>query len=375
MGLVRGSSYGREMAKVFDSHRHFTGALPAWFICSEARRRIEEPEAGRAIRTLFQHRDITPNALRRAFRSYMIQEEPAYLSFFELYRLIQDITKPGPGDHDAFYFRAGEAIGRQLRSEEADTRLIVGAHPDKDLLARRLVYTLAGAASSSPPAPSIRLRLAFIRSAEGTFTNLSPTIIESIFDLVHSDDGMLSACVDGFDFCGLEFGSLGEPVLEALDTIADLNSYSTARGRKPLKACVHAGESVFRSTISASLNSLLELCDRQRCPDRIAHGTILWIPRNCVALDQGHVSQRTECLRILAKRRIALEICPTANVRMTPLGCPEEIPFLELGSRGIEVKIGTDNPSILDTTIGREMRYSQTAERRECRTNSCTNHR
>jgi hypothetical protein len=340
---------------VFDSHRHFTGSLPVWFICAEACRRQSEPQVAQAIYNLVGSYELTPEGLRTACRRKLVRSTPAYLQFFELYELIQSITKPNEKSHDDFYFRAGRAIATQARREQASISLIMGANHDINFFVRRIRSTLRGAKAGRLK-PLMQIRATFIRNVDGSYKNLNCSTIDALFDCLERDDEV-DGYVCGVDFCGVEKPQEPQPVLDALEQIYARNQHRVSRGRKFLEISVHAGEDLVHSSLAAHLDFLETLCTRACSPQTIAHGTLLWIRAEDAGLDREQRRQREACLRAMATRGIALEVCPTANLRMTPLIRRSHIPFGDLSSAGVQVRVGSDNPVLLGTTIRREIRF------------------
>ena len=347
---------------VVDSHRHFTGTLPAWFICAEARNRRTEPQVAQAVLKLVGDHVLTPDGFREACKRALVRETPAYKPFFELYELVQAITKPRDSNCEDFYYRAGRAIAAQIRRERTSVCLIMGMHPDIDILERRVRNTILGAATLCRSVTSIQVRVTFIRSSDGSFKNLSPSLIDALFALVdrHSE---LEGYIEGIDFCGVEFPHEPQPIFDALEQIRTHNNYRASRSRRRLEVSVHAGEDLVCSSLAAQLTFLEELCTRSCGPQAIAHGTLLWIRAEDAGLDSEQQRRREACLQAMATKGIALEICPTANLRMTPLSRRRYIPVGKLVRAGVRVKLGSDNPVLLGTTIRREV--LATMERRQ----------
>jgi hypothetical protein len=341
---------------VVDYHRHFTGTLPRWFICTEALRRRAEPQVAQAVRKLVGDQVLTPESLRTACKRTLVQDAPAYLPFFDLYELIQAVTKPSENDYDSFYFRAGRAIAAQARKEHICACLIMGAHPDIDLLARRIKSTVRGTGLAGRLTTSMRIRVTFIRTPGGTFKNLSSTFIDVFFAHLERD-AELAEHVVGLDFCGIECPQKPQPILDALEQIYTHNQHRASRRRRRLDISVHAGEDLVHSSPSDQLTLLEKLCTVPYGPQTIAHGTLLWIRAEDVTLDREQRRQRKACLRAMASREMALEICPTANLRMTPLTSRGHIPVYDLTGAGVRVRIGSDNPVLLGTTMRREIRH------------------
>ncbi|PWU43321.1 adenosine deaminase [Micromonospora globispora] len=99
-----------------------------------------------------------------------------------------------------------------------------------------------------------------------------------------------------------------------------------------LRSVPHAGETTGPETIWDAL--------RELGAERIGHGI-------SAALDP-------ELLTYLAERQIALEICPTSNVRTRAVSVIEEHPLPQLVEAGLLVTINSDDPPMFGTTLDDE---------------------
>ncbi|MGC1211834.1 MAG: adenosine deaminase [Micromonospora sp.] len=99
-----------------------------------------------------------------------------------------------------------------------------------------------------------------------------------------------------------------------------------------LRSVPHAGETTGPETIWDAL--------RELGAERIGHGI-------SAALD-------SELLTHLAERQIALEVCPTSNVRTRAVSTIEEHPLRQLVEAGLLVTINSDDPPMFGTTLNDE---------------------
>lgn len=99
-----------------------------------------------------------------------------------------------------------------------------------------------------------------------------------------------------------------------------------------LHSVPHAGESTGPQTIWDTLEHL--------GAERIGHGIT-------AAVDP-------ELLRVLAERRVALEICPTSNVCTRSVGSLGEHPLPTIAAAGVPYSIHSDDPPMFSTSINRE---------------------
>ncbi|MFU8853421.1 adenosine deaminase [Micromonospora sp. SL1-18] len=99
-----------------------------------------------------------------------------------------------------------------------------------------------------------------------------------------------------------------------------------------LRSVPHAGETTGPETIWDAL--------RELGAERIGHGV-------SAALDP-------ELLTFLAERQIALEVCPTSNVRTRAVATLDEHPLPQLVEAGLLVTINSDDPPMFGTTLNDE---------------------
>ena len=99
-----------------------------------------------------------------------------------------------------------------------------------------------------------------------------------------------------------------------------------------LRSVPHAGETTGPQTVWDAL--------RELGAERIGHGI-------SAAADP-------ELLAHLAEHRIALEVCPTSNVRTRAVATIEEHPLRRLVDAGVLVTINSDDPPMFGTTLNDE---------------------
>jgi aminodeoxyfutalosine deaminase len=76
----------------------------------------------------------------------------------------------------------------------------------------------------------------------------------------------------------------------------------------------------------------------------------------------GHgiaAAQDPVLLKHLATEQIALEVCPTSNLRTRAVDRIEEHPLPVLVAAGVPVVINTDDPGMFDTDLNREYQLIQ----------------
>jgi aminodeoxyfutalosine deaminase len=106
------------------------------------------------------------------------------------------------------------------------------------------------------------------------------------------------------------------------------------RGRAAgLHSAPHAGEHVGPASIWGALNAL--------AAERIAHGVR-------AVEDPALVAE-------LARRGVALDICPTSNVRLGVYASLSEHPLPRLHAAGVVITVNSDDPALFGTTLNDEV--------------------
>lgn len=127
----------------------------------------------------------------------------------------------------------------------------------------------------------------------------------------------------------VSFGLGGPEVGVPRPQFADVFAAARAAG---LHSVPHAGETTGPQTV---WDSVLELG-----AERIGHGT--------------SSAQDPALLRHLAEQGIALEVCPTSNLRTRAVADLESHPLREFVAAGVIVTINSDDPPMFGTTLNRE---------------------
>ena len=136
----------------------------------------------------------------------------------------------------------------------------------------------------------------------------------------------IDAMADGVIALGLGGPEVGHPP-EAFEKFFE-------RGRAAgLHSYPHAGEHVGPESIRGALETL--------GAERIAHGVR--------SMDDPTLVEH------LAAKRIALDVCPTSNLRLGVYPSLGEHPLARLHARGVAVTINTDDPALFGTTLNDEV--------------------
>jgi adenosine deaminase len=129
---------------------------------------------------------------------------------------------------------------------------------------------------------------------------------------------------------GLVSFGLGGPEL-GVPREAFASHFARARAAG-LHSVPHAGESTGPDTIRAALDHL--------GAERIGHGIA--------------AAQDPELMQRLVEQGVALEVCPTSNVRTRSVPSLAEHPLPTLVAAGVGVSINSDDPPMFSTTLNRE---------------------
>jgi aminodeoxyfutalosine deaminase len=103
-----------------------------------------------------------------------------------------------------------------------------------------------------------------------------------------------------------------------------------------LHSVPHAGETTGASTIREAVEQL--------GAERVGHGV------RCL--------EDPDLVALLRERRIALEVCPTSNLRLSVVGSYAEHPLPRLLAEGLTVTLASDDPPMFGTTLRREYRIA-----------------
>ncbi len=145
--------------------------------------------------------------------------------------------------------------------------------------------------------------------------------------------------VVGFDLVGEEHGYPADDHVEAFN-------YAH---KKFLKKTVHAGEAYGPESIFQAITDLHA--------ERIGHGTYLLDPES---ITHGSIVDKEQYIdklgQYIADRRIALEICLSSNLQTNPhMSDLSDHPFAKLRAHRLSTTICTDNRTVSNTTVTREL--------------------
>jgi adenosine deaminase len=147
------------------------------------------------------------------------------------------------------------------------------------------------------------------------------------------ESGMRSAelALDLQEFGAIGIGLGGDEVRFPAEMFAEIFAFARSNG---LHAVAHAGEAAGAQSVHAAIKIGAE---------RIGHGVR--------ALEDPDV------VRLLAERRIALEVCPTSNWLTGAAIRERSHPLVSLDEQGCIVTIDADDPALFDTSLTQEYAY------------------
>jgi adenosine deaminase len=326
-----------------DKHTHFTGSLSTQFLNKCL---AEKHKAG-------DYLNLTEVEIPKFSEDWRNN----YELFFKAYAMLQEISKSSNSLEIAKLYELGsEDITRTYDGYGFGFQLRVGPKKNKDETILRLTSMIKGfqnAERESNKNLPHQLILTLIRDENGCFRNTDPQSLEETFSILTKNKKIRERIV-GFDFSGPETAGLG---LQTLDYIKEIKKFSIFFMNKfgiKLEVMVHAGELIEENKWQYSMNQIAELINLGI--ERLSHGTILWLSGDLISEKYhqqiGH--NQSKLLKSLAKNKIHLEICPSANYYLSPLQAIGDIPLKKLKSLDIDFSINTDNMTLFGTTPKRE---------------------
>jgi hypothetical protein len=333
----------------FDSHLHFSGALPMQFLMATAKEHHEELwlEALDRLSVSDEWQTISlieaPEDTSTAASIIYIRN---HASYFENYRRIQALTRRLD---ESYLYRYGCAalLNNSGLGGARRATIIAGFKKTPEHTIARLSSMIEGINDAESCAGQIRLTL--IRNALGTFDNCSLDQASETLNFILQKKPEFIKYLEGFDVCGVENPRKVEPTLQA---IAMFSSFKKATNRA-MTIAVHAGEDLCRYSAIDHLQSMHRIV--LSGVDTIGHGSALWLGMlHRSALSNENIKSLDEVVELMVSRKINVEICPSSNRYLTPLGFLPDIPVKLMIDKGLNVRIGTDSPTILNTTLSDE---------------------
>ncbi|WP_226035098.1 adenosine deaminase [Aquibacillus saliphilus] len=147
--------------------------------------------------------------------------------------------------------------------------------------------------------------------------------VESAFEVVEKGKKFLGTGVVAIDLCASEKEGFCE---KFVDPIALAKEYG-------YRVTIHAGE----TGIGKNVLEAVELLGAER----VGHGLF--------------INECADAYKIVKERQIVLEMCPTSNVQTKAVHHYGEHPIYKFHKDGIKVTINTDNRTVSDTTMAKEI--------------------
>ncbi|MEV4756714.1 adenosine deaminase [Micromonospora sp. NPDC049559] len=247
-----------------------------------------------------------PEALARFF------EFRDFAHFIEIYLQVVDLIR----DPEDVWLLTHE-IGRELAAQQvryAELTVTPYSHVHRGIPAPAFCEAIEDARRRAEADFGIRLRWCFDIPGEAGLPAAEETLRVA---LEERPDGLIS-----FGLGGPEIG-VPRP---------QFKPYFDKARAAGLRSVPHAGETTGPETIWDAL--------RELGAERIGHGT--------------SAVRDPELLAYLAERRIALEVCPTSNVRTRAVPTIEEHPLPTMVEAGVLVTINSDDPPMFGTTLNNE---------------------
>lgn len=321
-----------------DYHIHFTGSLPRKYIFAkflEYNKKDDLPLNMQEIKTYTQFLDKLNNSFSRDYQYNKIK-------FFEIYKLFQKITKPRTAEEYAAAYSDGcfEICKNFVNNGISNFDIISGPCMTIDLTYSRLKNMIKGIERAEElfnKKVSARIRLTFIRNSAGLIKNYSVPLLKDIFELLK--EPYFSKRIIGFDISGEEkpIKSYFEENCSIIENIRELNRKIGTH----FEIGIHAGENISNTPEDEEyfllFRKLLTLDIT-----RICHGTFLWLN-----IDE----EKKDLLRAFADKKVIFDICPKANLLLTPLKSYAQIPTSFFKEIGLPYTFNRDNPSIFENLI------------------------
>ncbi|MBI2021636.1 hypothetical protein HYS93_01985 [Candidatus Daviesbacteria bacterium] len=352
-----------------DYHSHYTGALPANFLLKRLSKCFIDFKKFPIALSLTKGLELNKNGEEKFLQKYRLEIFKRNIKnafsqnwilnnkiFSQIYEFFQSLTKNENATESFSLYKEGAFALAESYFNEGVNFFEIKAGPSLtvDETTERIRSMSLGLdlfETKYKHRIFASFVLTFIRR-EGTLTNFSWRVLDY---LLEKWDTKVLKRVQGFDFSGEEASNLTSDTFKIIKYLKDFNKLRTKRLKRPLLITIHCGEQFHRLTTNQMLSNL-ELLAKNNI-NRIGHGTVLWIPPHLIEIDAAQKRFRKEILKIIAKRKIHIEICPTSNFYLTPLSSYKDIPFKDLNDLDVRFSLNTDNKTIFSTNLKNE--YSQ----------------
>lgn len=318
-----------------DFHVHYTGSLPLSYIYDCFLRREEKKDLPIALDDVSSCTDFKTKLSGLFSSDYKKNKE----AFFKIYELFQALTKPKKTEDYFSSYQTGclKICEHFAKNNISEFDLIAGPCATIDLTSLRLKGMIDGirlAEQNMQQKIDARIRLTFIRNDNRVMKNFSEGLLKDIFYLLK--DPYFSNRVVGFDLSGQE-KPLKEFFDENCDILQKIIEQNNINGTH-YEIGLHAGENINYLPEDDAYFYLFERLKKLNIT-RIGHGSFLWQDMN---------ERKEKLLQDFAKRGVVFDICPTANMCLTPLKSGDQIPTDYFKKIGLKYTFNRDNPSIFN---------------------------
>lgn len=344
---------------MIETHAHFFGSLPPEFILQAISLNDDLGEFQDDWNNFFgvDHKSIELikfiSCLEDIFRG---DYKENINIFFTLYTLLRHLVKRGlKNPIDTLYYGGSKAIANEALNQGLKRfSLLIGISKKLDTVIGKLESTIKAFIEMEDKfgvKPSGFIRLTFSRDQDGTIKNNGPNELLTVLDFLDKNPAF-RARVEGFDFCGQENLRKLAPTLELLQILSDHNKKQEALGFEPYKISIHAGENLVDWSAADHLSAFEMLLDFDF--DYIGHGTFLWLPKQLLDITASEDLHRKRLLLACGEVGRIFEICPTANILLTPMESGSDFPLDFFNDNNIVFTVNTDNPGLFLTSPQKE---------------------
>ena len=318
-----------------DFHVHYTGSLPLPYIYERFAAYTDKSSLPSDFRKVTSYDEFRQKILNY-FGADHVQNRD---KFFEIYSLFQLLTKPQqPSEFFSSYTTGCFEICKNFAAHNLTAfDIIAGPCPTIDLTNARLSAMIEGIEKAKKTLQhklDVRIRLTFIRNQSGKIKNFSNALLDDIFLLLK--DPYFASKIAGFDISGEE-RPLKDFFDENCDILEKINEKNKAYNTH-YETGIHAGENVSGLPEDEEYFYLFERL-KNLAVTRICHGTFWWLNQDV---------RKEKLLQEFAKKNTIFDICPTANLYLTPLTSIDKIPLDYFKNINLKYTLNRDNPSIFN---------------------------
>jgi Adenosine deaminase len=364
------SKEGNQLSRISrtDCHAHFTGSLPACFLvqksqyedtwdqllqtlmeCLTDRESLRSPLNLKGTAKLQQDVALLEESLASSFSC---GGRRGFDNFSTIYRAIQSALVPSTIGEESFAYHVAAysaILAANARAGVAKVLLFSSFDENMELLQTKIRAALQ--ACTQQNAVRLYLRLTLPRESDrvrrfaegGGFSMLAPVLD------AHPE---YRRFITGLDFSGFE-STDDWPITQEL--IRDAITFAK---RYDIDVSVHIGEDLYYVSANELLGRFETL---YRSGIRwLCHASYLWLPETLLQADPtsahaaGYKKERLALRRTFGTSNALIDICPSISLATQIIERAEAIPVRELGQEGFRVRIGTDNPTFVRTTLRRE---------------------